>query len=739
MDYEEFLKSKYVRAADVGFDVPDADLNQQLFDWQRVVVRWALRKGRAALLEECGLGKSFQELEWSREVCKHTGESVLILTPLAVTEQMRLEGEKFGIDCRVVRHQSEVKHGISIANYDVIHNLDASRFVGVVLDESSCIKNMAGKVRNQLIRMFADTPYRLCATATPSPNDHMELGSHAEFLGVMPMNEMLMRWFQHDSGDTSQWVLKGHGEDDYWRWVCSWAVAIDKPSDIGYSDDGYILPPLNVIYHPVAVDETANAEGTLFRMDEISATSLHRELKLTTDDRADKAAELYCSIDGPAIFWCNSNYEADALMKRIVGAVEVRGDMKPELKEKRLLGFAAGEFESLVTKPSIAGFGLNYQHCSNQVFVGLSYSYEQMYQALRRSYRFGQTKPVNAHVIYAVTEGNIRDAIEAKAVRHAEMKRAMVGAMRETQIEEFKEGRLLRMNYEHRVERGESWEMHCGDSIELLKTFPAESVGMSVFSPAFSNLYVYSDSVRDMGNCANDDEFFQGFEFLIPELWRVTQHGRIAAVHCSDLPTFQWKGEPIGLKDFPGRIIALFQKHGWIYHSRVTIWKCPVTEMTRTKALGLLYKQFCKDSSRVRVGMPDYLLVFRRGEGDASEFVAKDKAEYPVETWQQWASPVWMDIDQGDVLNAAIARTEKDSRHVCALQLGLIERAIHLWSNPGDTILSPFGGIGSEGIGAMRAGRRFIGVELKEEYWRTACKFLAEEEKALTSQMKLAI
>lgn len=786
-DYQEFLENKLIRAADSGFDVDTADLNSQLFDWQRVIVQWALRKGKAALFEECGLGKTFQELEWSRLVCLHTGGNVLILCPFAVEDQTRAEAEKFGIIARVVGSQSEVQPGISIAHYDILHKLNPGAFVGVVLDESSILKNFTGATKRKILEAFRTTPYRLCATATPAPNDHLELGNHADFLDVMPSNEMISRWFINDTMAAGSYRLKEHGAADYWRWVCSWAVAIDKPSDMGYSDDGFVLPPLNMIYHPVDVDISDQADGNLFRMDDISATSLHRELRLTTDDRADKAAEIRHSIEGPSIFWCNANYEADALMRRIAGAVEVRGDMKPEVKKKRLLGFPNGEFDCMVTKPSIAAFGLNYQHCSDQVFVGLSYSYEQMYQALRRSYRFGQTKPVNAHVIYATTEGNIRAAIDEKAAKHQEMKRAMVEAMRETQIEEFKAGRVLRIMTSHTLESGDAWEMHHGDSVEVLATLPADSIDLSIWSPPFSNLYIYSDSVRDMGNCADDAEFIQNLEFMLGPLYRVTRPGRLAVVHCKDLPLYKNRDGAFGLSDFPGMLIQAMKRNGFVFQSRCTIWKDPVIEMQRTKNHGLLYKELCKDSTVSRQGMADYMLAFRRhpkdGEivnevtsgaerfdyyvgmqpPDASRIAMDCNALVPsqvdgkwpkynpfpfgseayrlwsIEVWQKYASPVWFDIQQTAVLNSRMARAQDDEKHICPLQLDLIERACHLWSNPGDTILSPFAGIGSEGVGALRCGRRFIGIELKEEYWRTACRFLKDEETALNAQMRLAI
>lgn len=735
--YEDFLASKVIAVPDCGFDVPSSELNPALFDWQKAIVRWALKKGKAALFEECGLGKTFQQLEWARWVCQHAGGNVLILCPLAVAHQTQAEGAKFGIESRVCRSQAEVEPGITITNYEMLKNFDSSAFAGVVLDESSILKNFMGTTKRTIVDKFRRTPYKLCCSATPSPNDHLELGNHADFLDVMASNEMISRWFINDTMCAGNYRLKAHGAADFWRWVCSWAIAIDKPSDLGFSDDGFILPPLEIVTHSIPVDQTQGADGMLFRASDTSATTLHKELRLTTPDRADAAAELVNGSADPFIVWCNSDYEADALAERLPEAVEVRGSMSPTVKEDRLDQFSDGAYRVIITKPTIAGFGLNWQHCANQVFVGLSYSYEQMYQALRRSYRFGQKHKVTAHVIHAETEGNIAAAIEAKRKRHEEMKAQMIAAMRETQIEEFQHRRNLRMDYEHRIESGESWTMHNGDCVEILKTMDADSIHFSVFSPPFSNLYIYSDSIRDMGNCADDAEFIQNLKYLLPELYRVTKPGRNCSIHCKDLPLYKGRDGAAGLRDFPGDIIRAMSECGWTFASRVTIWKDPVIEMQRTKNHGLLYKQLRKDSTYSRQGMADYVLTFRKWAEDDVEPVTHTHDSFPLDQWQQWASPVWMDIDQTDVLNYQMARSGEDERHICPLQLGVIERCIRLWSNPGDLILSPFGGIGSEGVGALRAGRRYVGIELKQEYFDVACKFLAQEEFALTSQMGL--
>lgn len=434
--YASFIAGKSARIDDAGFQVDDADINPTLFDWQRHVVRWALKKGRAALFEECGLGKTFQQIEWARLVAAHTGRRSLILAPLAVAHQTVEEGEKLGVAIRYCRTQEQVDAAheqIIITNYDILKAFDADQFGGVVLDESSILKSFAGSTRNQLIAAFERTPYRLACTATPAPNDHMELGNHAEFLGVMKRTEMLAMYFKHDGGDTSEWRLKRHGEKDFWRWVAGWAVSASTPSDLGYSDDGFILPPLTMHEHTVKTDHLrAIEQGQLFVDGTVSATAMWKERAHTNQARCDKAIELVkAQPDEYWILWCDTNDEADILRAALPEAVEVRGSDSFAAKEQRLSAFSDREARAIITKPDIAGFGLNWQHCSNMAFVGVTYSFEKTYQALRRSWRFGQTREVNAHMIYAESEGNIRRALQDKQVLHKEMQAKMNDAMRE--------------------------------------------------------------------------------------------------------------------------------------------------------------------------------------------------------------------------------------------------------------------------------------------------------------------
>jgi len=426
--YRAFLDGKHVQPQPSGIS-GKFDLNSKLFGFQRQSITRALNAGKFALFTECGSGKTAMQAEWARQVCHHSGGDALILAPLAVTAQTVAEGAKFGVEITQCRSQKDVRRGVNVANYDMLKHFDAGHFDAIVLDESSILKNFTGATRRLLQDSFAGTPYKLCCSATPSPNDHMELGNHSEFLDIMSGGQMLMRWFLNDTMKAGGYRLKGHAEADYWRWVASWSVCMEKPSDLGFSDDGWVMPALNIHEEVVAVDQSINANGQLFRVADVSATGLHREMRLTAPARAARVAEIIGDSKEPWCIWCNTNYEADELMRVIDGAIEVRGDERTEAKEEKLLGFTNGAFQRIVTKPSIAGFGMNWQHCNKHIFCGLSYSYEQFYQAVRRSWRFGQTRPVDAYMVIAETEGPVLKTIREKQKKHEEMKAAMVHAM----------------------------------------------------------------------------------------------------------------------------------------------------------------------------------------------------------------------------------------------------------------------------------------------------------------------
>ena len=425
MNYNEFLHSKQRIPPACGFDRPKEKMNPMMFEWQKDITRWALRKGRAALFEDCGNGKTIQQLEFCRAVCEHTGMPSLIVAPLTVGEQTKRESEKFGYTAALCRTQKDVQFGINITNYEMLDHFDPDSFGGVVLDESSILKNCMGKVRTQIIEMFRNVPYRLSCTATPSPNDYMELGNQVEFLGIMSRTEMLATYFTHDGSDTSKWRLKGHAEDRFWEWVATWAVVLTCPGDLGYPNDGYILPDL--VMHEHLVDVSASMDDGLFGWVAQTLTERRDARRMSLRERCAKAAEIVSfDPDEQWVIWCDLNDESELLTSLISGAIEVRGSDKPDDKAKSLRGFADGSVRYLVTKPSIAGFGMNWQNCHNMIFVGLSDSYEAMYQAIRRCYRFGQKFPVNVHIVTSAAEGSVKANIERKEAQAEFMKKNMV-------------------------------------------------------------------------------------------------------------------------------------------------------------------------------------------------------------------------------------------------------------------------------------------------------------------------
>ncbi len=423
-DYEKYLQNKTIKIEPVGFDVKN--INNKLFDFQRDITKWALRRGRACLFEQCGLGKTPQQLVWADNV-RSKGD-VLILAPLAVASQTVKEGKKFGIDLEYSRTGEKSKTGITITNYEMMSHFNPVDYVGIVLDESSILKSYTGKFRTEIINSFSKTPYRLACTATPSPNDLMELGNHSEFMGAMSRTEMLSMFFVHDGGETQKWRLKGHAKDDFWKWVCSWAVMINRPSDLGYDDGKFELPRLTM--HEIVVDvDNSTAKETLFHLDAQTLQERLRARKNSLKERCERAAEIANSFNEPCLIWCDRNDESHLLSKIINDSKEIKGSDDWQYKEKTMLGFTDGTVKRLVTKPSIAGFGMNWQHCCKVLFVGLSDSYEQFYQSLRRVWRFLQKNPVDCFVIISRTEGAVLANIKRKEAQAATMQRGMLQFM----------------------------------------------------------------------------------------------------------------------------------------------------------------------------------------------------------------------------------------------------------------------------------------------------------------------
>lgn len=718
MEYKQFLEQKQKKHIESGFNVQESELNKNMFDFQKFIVKRALKTGKYAIFADCGMGKTLMQLEWAFQVSKATNKRVLILAPLVVVEQTKREAKKFQIDIDYV----------DADNYEQLENIDSYSYGGVVLDESSILKNFEGATKNLILEKFKYTPYKLACTATPSPNDPMELGNHSEFLDVMSRNEMLAMYFVHDGGETAKWRLKGHAVKLFYQFIGTWAIMLNKPQDIGFEMIGYDLPTLNLIEKQIITPNRDN--GQLFNDAIISATNFNQELRLTKTERLKEVVNIINSRpDENFIIWVKQNEEGEMLRKLLPDAIEVKGSDTNEWKKEKLLGFANNEFRILITKTKIASFGMNFQNCRNQIFASLDFSFEGLYQAIRRSYRFGQKNEVNIFLITTDTMANVRQAIDTKQKQFEIMQDEMAKA-----INANLNGHLMSASdFNIEAEENEWYKIKRGDCVQLIQELPNESVGLSVFSPPFAELYTYSSHLEDMGNSKDYNEFLTQFGFLIKELYRVLISGRNVAVHCMDIPIQKGKEGFIGLRDFSGMILRAFEDAGFIYASRVTIWKDPVVEMQRTKALGLLHKQIKKDSTMSRVGIPDYVMIFRK-DGERNNPVTN--TDLPVDLWQKYASPVWMDIDYGNTLQGyRDGRDGNDEKHICPLQLDTIERLIHLYSNKGDTVFTPFMGIGSEVFQAVKMNRKGIGFELKESYYDLAKKNLlhAVEEKKQVS------
>lgn len=753
MDYEAFLKTKQFQNRSEGIRIARDDLHPIMEGFRGDIVEWACRKGRAAIFADTGLGKTTMQVEWARMMTLPGYTRALILAPLAVAKQtVRESADRLGVHVQYVRDQGEVgDSGIYITNYERVHLFDADLFSAVVLDESSILKSLDGKTRKLLTEMFASTPYRLCATATPAPNDVTELGRHAEFLGVMTNAEMLSAFFINDMKmKDGTYRLKKHAVKAFYKWLASWSIAVKRPSDLGYSDDGFILPALSIEVHTTASDY--NPAGMLpgFHAGNVSAIEAKKIRHALVDDRAAYIAEMVNASDEAFVIWCDLNDESDAISALIPDSVNVYGSMSPEQKADAIVDFTTGKTRVLVTKGSIAGFGVNMQHCRNMVFCGLSYSWESYYQQIRRCWRFGQKNEVKVSIIISEQERGILDTIQNKEREAIKMTEELIKASTQYMRDELHNVSNQAWEYKTAEANGRGWRLMLGDSCERIYELAENSVDLSVFSPPFISLYTYTPTERDMGNSRSEQEFFAQFRLIIDGLLRITKPGRNCCVHVQQVALTKANDGVIGIKDFRGDVIraftqpvitrdmtadevkAEFDRPKWIFHGEVTIDKNPQIQAIRTKTKGLMFAQLEKDSAANRPAFADYVLIFQKpGENEVAV-----KPECTREEWIQWAHPVWYNIDETNVLNTAVAKANEDERHICPLQLDLIERCIRLWSNRGDTVFSPFAGIGSELYSAVKLGRKGLGIELKPEYFNTAQKNLREAETA-SGQMDL--
>jgi len=752
MIYEEFLESKKKLILPTGKIVSPDTVHKKLFDFQRDIVVWAVKRGRCAVFADTGLGKTFIQIEWARLLGGHS----LIVAPLSVARQTIREAKKIGVSVTYAKNDSQLVAGINITNYENIDNIERNDFNSVVLDESSILKSFDGATRKKLCKKFAKTPYRLCCTATPAPNDQTEIGNHAEFLGVCTMPEMLSTYFvnanktteylsdsghlirkKHSNKHGTEWRLRYHAMQEYYRWLSSWAMAIRKPSDLGYSDDGYILPPLTVT--PIYIDSHFVPEDELFFTGLRGIAHRSSVRKGTIEKKIQEVVRLSSGKD-QVIVWCGLDYESKLATKSIPDAVEVTGSDSPESKAKAFEDFQDGKIRVLVTKPKIGGFGMNFQNAHRMIFFGMNDSWETFYQCIRREYRFGQKKAVEVSCILADVEQQIYDNVVSKGNNADRMMNGLIEVM--STYEKMEIGKMetkIQTDYKEETVKGDSFTAMLGDSSVRLKELKDESIDMSVYSPPFADLYTYSATERDLGNSHNWNEFFSHYSFIIKEILRVTKAGRVTCVHSSDIPAMQMKDGYIGIRDFPGAVIRAYEKEGWIFYGRAIVTKNPQAQAIRTKSKALLFASLRKDSADSRPALLDHILIFLKpGENDIP-ITPVANGEIDNEKWIDWAGGIWTGISESDTLQYTTARDKNDEKHICPLQLGTIERCIKLYSNPGETVLTPFMGIGSEAYQAIRFGRKAIGIELKESYFQIAVDNLKEIERQSTADTLFSV
>lgn len=744
MKYADFLDTKARVVQSVGCEVHSSDIHPSLFGFQRDIVLWAVKMGRCAVFADTGLGKTFIQLEWARLI----GKTILIFAPLSVARQTIREGKKIQATVKYIRSESELAEGINITNYENVDNFSQAhnKLDAVILDESSILKAIDGKTRSKLIKYFSAVNFRLCCTATPSPNDYTELGNHAEFLGVCSMAEMLSSFFvnanktservlesghvvrtKHSNKNGTEWRLRYHAQKDYFRWLSSWAMAIRTPSDLGYEDDGFILPPLNII--PITTDAKYVSTDELF-FTGLRGLKDRANVRRSTADA--KLREILKLVDGKEqwLIWCGLDRESDMAKDVIEDAIEVKGADDPEDKAKAFEDFQDRKVRVLITKPKIGGFGMNFQQCHNMIFFGMNDSWESFYQCVRRCYRFGQKKQVNVYVVVSDIETQIYENVKKKGEMAERMMSGLINEVKSYEMKELGKGvEKIQSDYEEKTVTGKKFTAMLGDSCERLKEIGKDSVDLSVYSPPFADLYTYSATSRDLGNSRNWDEFFVHYGFIIRELLRVTKQGRISCVHTSDIPAMQMKDGYIGIRDFPGAVIKAHEDNGWIFYGRAIVTKNPQAQAIRTKSKALLFAQLRKDSSDSRPALLDHILIFKKPGVSKQTVNPVANGEVDNERWIDWAGGIWTGISESDTLQYTTARDKDDEKHICPLQLGTIERCIKLYSNPGETVLTPFGGIGSEAYQAIKFGRITKLIELKPSYFRIAVQNLQEIEK----------
>lgn len=660
MSYEDFLTNKVKLAPHAGFNVDPSEIHPMLLPHQRDAVRWACAGGRRALFEAFGLGKSVQQIEILRLCKKHANGPALIVVPLGVRQEFKRDAAMLGVKTRFIRTNTEVDtsfDGIYLTNYESVRDdkLDPSLFIAASLDEASVLRSFGSKTYQTFLDKFKLVRFRFVATATPSPNKYKELIHYAGFLGVMDTGQALTRWFKRDSTKANNLTLYPHKEKEFWLWMASWALFLQRPSDLGYSDKGYDLPEIKVHYVEVAVDHGSadpdrDGQGNLFRDAALGVASASREKRHTLNERVAKAAEIVASDPGSHwILWHDLEIERHAIQHAIPESVSIYGSQDLDEREQAVIDFSEGRFPILSAKPVIAGSGCNFQrYCHKAIYVGIGFKFNDFIQSLHRIQRFQQTKPVEVWIIYAESERVVLKTLQEKWARHITMVNQMSTIIKEHGLSHAAMASILtRTIGVERIEAsGNNWLVANNDCVEEVKLIDDNSIGLVVTSIPFANHYEYSPSYRDFGHTDNNDHFWAQMDYLTPELLRIVKPGRIAAIHVKDRIQFgnvTGAGIPT-VSPFHAETIFHYRKHGFDFIGLITIVTDVVRENNQTYRLG--WSEQCKDGSKMGVGSPEYIVLMHkpqsdRSKGYADEPIKKSKDKYSRARWQTDAHAFW--------------------------------------------------------------------------------------------------
>lgn len=823
MTYKEFLESKIELATESGFVVDPERVNKALKLHQRDAVMWALRGGRRALFESFGLGKTVQEIEFCHLAAEHSGGRALIVLPLGVKQEFTRDAvEVLGYEkpeyCRTMEEVENSASQIVLTNYERVRDGDIrpDYFAATSLDEASVLRSFGSKTYQTFLDKFKNVPYKLVATATPSPNKYKELIHYAGYLEVMDTGQALTRFFQRDSTKANNLTLYPNMEDEFWMWVSSWALFITKPSDLNpvYSDEGYDLPPLDVRWHelPVHYGDTADKDGQIQLFQE-AAEGLKEAATVKRDSIDHRVEEMKRIVEESPedhfLLWHDLENERHAIKKALPDVVDIYGSMDYDLREQRVIDFSNGRTKLFATKKSLSGSGCNFQrHCHREIFLGIDYEFNDFIQAVHRCYRFLQKEPVVIDIIYMENERQIKEALLEKWKNHNHMVAKMIEIVKKYGLNsENKAQRLERKmgvegSREERTVRGNHYEAVYGDCVEETRAMETNSIDLIHTSIPFGNHYEYSANYNDFGHNQNTDRFFEQMDFLTPELLRVLKPGRVAAIHVKDRVLFgnvTGTGFPT-MEPFHAECIRHYTKHGFLYFGMITVVTDVVRENNQTYRLG--WSDCCKDGTKMGVGCPEYILLFRKQQTDhskgfADERVSKSKEEYTRAQWQidahgYWRSSgdrlvskeelkefpvdslqqvyreysrgsvynygdhvklaedldkdgklpatfmvvapgswnqleVWDDINRMRTLNTTQSR-KRAQMHVCPLQLDIVERIINRYSNEGDTVYDPFGGLMTVPMTAVKMHRNGKGCELNPDYFRDGVGYLQAAE-----------